>query len=684
MFTNVWLVSNSSIGSCPFISMFHLSLETNYLFLFIADPLITFSYFFRIWRGAQNEIDWAASDYSYHYNDVEPVRSGLMQNPPLNVETSHHSSSSVTVSIFGALSEILSHTTESLSFLTSTTTEHTPQSHTHSTFLSTDNTQIQKIQSDQSRPITDADSTTSTEFRLPILNAFDSNEASTSSYPSSFSSSTTTMHPTSEQVDTTLPSSSYSQTSTTNAFSSTASLSQSARSDKMLKSRGVIIVLATSDKMLNNNTSHAIHQTEAPFKMQINTEAVRENSTMPSTHQASHTSTEPIPIYTVYASTMEPTSISLEPNHSSTQSKIDRPDKTTPMPSTMTMTTTTVAKATDLIRTETTTERSANSVNISLYDLANSELLVNNKHNAFNYTLTTPSNQNHGNKKQTMTNTETNDLTTIQSNTDCDHSTINTIADQNSDETSTISMEDQTTIEATKRSLVSEPSPVEQLASTPVHVPRFANRIAVLPIGFYSSANAFSTPSPPIVASTASPSAQSTSTASPQKRSTTPRKPRRFDFVVYGILPNNTVIRRYPEDIYEDERDGGVQFVYGILANNTVLRKYPNGTTTVDEKRSRRTFEITDIDPKHLFNPNSSIYQASHRMMKAARINDRIDATGLKSNNHSLSTNQSPFNLNIMNTTSAPSTYNNANSSTTPPTVFKLPIINCFVFVRGA
>ncbi|XP_055317344.1 mucin-2-like isoform X4 [Sitodiplosis mosellana] len=141
-----------------------------------------------------NEIDWAASDYSYHYNDVEPIHSGLMQNPPLNVETSHHSSSSVTVSIFGALSEILSHTTESLSFLTSTTTEYTPLSHTHSTFLSThDNhtpTQIQKIHSDKPKtPTMTGDSTTTTtntnidsnEFQLPILNAFDSNEAITSS-----------------------------------------------------------------------------------------------------------------------------------------------------------------------------------------------------------------------------------------------------------------------------------------------------------------------------------------------------------------------------------------------------------------------------------------------------------------------------------------------------------------------
>ncbi|XP_031616852.1 uncharacterized protein LOC116336839 isoform X2 [Contarinia nasturtii] len=153
-----------------------------------------------------NEIDWAASDYSYHYNDVEPIRSGLMQNPPLNVETSHHSSSSVTVSIFGALSEILSHTTESLSFLTSTTTEYTPLSHTHSTFLSTnhDPAQIQKIQTDIPKiPSMTGDSTITTttttnakinndsnEFRLPILNAFDSNEAITSSSKPSSSHTT--------------------------------------------------------------------------------------------------------------------------------------------------------------------------------------------------------------------------------------------------------------------------------------------------------------------------------------------------------------------------------------------------------------------------------------------------------------------------------------------------------------
>ncbi|XP_055317342.1 mucin-2-like isoform X3 [Sitodiplosis mosellana] len=373
-----------------------------------------------------NEIDWAASDYSYHYNDVEPIHSGLMQNPPLNVETSHHSSSSVTVSIFGALSEILSHTTESLSFLTSTTTEYTPLSHTHSTFLSThDNhtpTQIQKIHSDKPKtPTMTGDSTTTTtntnidsnEFQLPILNAFDSNEAITSSKSSN------------EQVDAKLKTSSYSQFSTQAqniAFSSTdASNLKSNLSDSIndndspvgvidqmhshmnhsnSNSGGIMIVLATSDRssMQSNRTPYAIQHTEQPLKMQINTisEMLLDNSTtqtdatgteyvsQSSTHRSKTNNDIVIPIYPVYAittnspiihspSSIDNQSLSTEP------STIDRPQQTTSMPitttSTTTTTTTTSTKATitatvpttttmtiaDLNLTETTEEHSLNS-----------------------------------------------------------------------------------------------------------------------------------------------------------------------------------------------------------------------------------------------------------------------------------------------------------------------------------
>ncbi|XP_055317339.1 mucin-2-like isoform X1 [Sitodiplosis mosellana] len=767
-----------------------------------------------------NEIDWAASDYSYHYNDVEPIHSGLMQNPPLNVETSHHSSSSVTVSIFGALSEILSHTTESLSFLTSTTTEYTPLSHTHSTFLSThDNhtpTQIQKIHSDKPKtPTMTGDSTTTTtntnidsnEFQLPILNAFDSNEAITSSKSSN------------EQVDAKLKTSSYSQFSTQAqniAFSSTdASNLKSNLSDSIndndspvgvidqmhshmnhsnSNSGGIMIVLATSDRssMQSNRTPYAIQHTEQPLKMQINTisEMLLDNSTtqtdatgteyvsQSSTHRSKTNNDIVIPIYPVYAittnspiihspSSIDNQSLSTEP------STIDRPQQTTSMPitttSTTTTTTTTSTKATitatvpttttmtiaDLNLTETTEEHSLNSVNISLFDLETSYPIVNNDVNLtrLNQMMTFLFNQSPQEWEQTMTNTE---LTVT------DLSTIN--VENNNEATTTIGIETVTEPIEMPFAILDEPQTILDMNVTEAnsveittikpsdglssnldgYVPRFINRIATLPIGFFKPVTLravttvepientnnemteemteattlkvndeettkaiempeitikktlninenTSTPSPSrlIIAESSLPQAtpsttqqsliypltttefMSSSEESNQiTRSTARKKPRRFDFVVYGILANNTVIRRYPEDIYDDDSDHNgdrqVPIVYGILSNSTVLRKYPNGTTTIDEKRSSRTFEITNIDPISLYDPNSAVYtQMTSSVQDQASNSVVVDSNP----NNQMRMHKSTFNSNNLNTTSAIiSNNNNANSITAPPT----------------
>lgn len=101
---------------------------------------------------------------------------------------------------------------------------------------------------------------------------------------------------------------------------------------------------------------------------------------------------------------------------------------------------------------------------------------------------------------------------------------------------------------------------------------------------------------------------------------TSVRPPRHFDFVVYGILPNNTVIRKSPNDIYPNAEASadtatatGPSFAYGILPNSTVLRRYANGTTTIDmtwlHAQRRGRYEITDIDPMHLLDPTSVIYR---------------------------------------------------------------------------
>jgi hypothetical protein len=49
--------------------------------------------------------------------------------------------------------------------------------------------------------------------------------------------------------------------------------------------------------------------------------------------------------------------------------------------------------------------------------------------------------------------------------------------------------------------------------------------------------------------------------------------------------------------------------VYGILPNNTVIKKYRNGTIVRDESKSR--VEVVDVDPKSLTNPNSEFHQST-------------------------------------------------------------------------
>lgn len=789
----------------------------------------------------QNEIDWAASDYSYHYNDVEPIHSGLMQNPPLNVETSHHSSSSVTVSIFGALSEILSHTTESLSFLTSTTTEHTPLSHTHSTFLSTSDNkhnhpiQIQKIHSDQPKtPSMTGDSTTNTnvasnEFQLPILNAFDSSESITSSKPSAT---------TNEQVDEHLMTSSLSQISTQTksiAFSSTAASilksnpsasvndmaatavavavdddANASLTDQMhhhpgnhgnisSNSGGIMIVLATSDRssMQSNRTPHAIQHTEQPpLKMQINTisEMPFDHFTMaqiddtmknvpPSSTHRSLTNETVIPIYPVYDITTnspithipssvpidnqslstEPTTIDHSPNTASMPFTTTTTSTTSTTPTTTTATVTTTTTTADLNLTETPIEHSVNSVNISLFDLESSYPIVNNDVNLtrLNHMMAILFNQPPPEWQPTMTNTEltVTDLSTINVENNNNDPTMTTTHDI---ETATemvaaISDEPQTMLDMTEVHPVETTtaiSPSDGLSSTPdEYVPRFINRIAILPIVFLRSdavnasnastvesnainemnaeelaeATTFNVeettaipirnvlnmiennvqppPSRSIADESSSAKAPPSTTQQPLiypltttefmsssdesnqiARSTARKKPRRFDFVVYGILANNTVIRRYPEDIYDDDANGDhngdrdIPIVYGILSNSTVLRKYPNGTTAIDEKRSSRKFEITNIDPISLYDPNSAVYRempsdVEHESNDIVAVNSGSERSDSNPNNQ-MHVHQSTINSNNLNTTSASnSNNNNANSITAPPsTVFKLPI----------
>lgn len=85
-------------------------------------------------------------------------------------------------------------------------------------------------------------------------------------------------------------------------------------------------------------------------------------------------------------------------------------------------------------------------------------------------------------------------------------------------------------------------------------------------------------------------------------QSTIPKK----DYVIFGILPNNTVVRKNPnDDILESLTEASPYIVYGVLPNNTVIRKFPNGTRV---PRIMQKIDILPISPWSLRNPYSPIH----------------------------------------------------------------------------
>lgn len=78
------------------------------------------------------------------------------------------------------------------------------------------------------------------------------------------------------------------------------------------------------------------------------------------------------------------------------------------------------------------------------------------------------------------------------------------------------------------------------------------------------------------------------------------------DYVIFGILPNNTVVRKDPnDDILESLTEASPYIVYGLLPNNTVIRKFPNGTRV---PRIMQKIDILPISPWSLRNPYSPIH----------------------------------------------------------------------------
>ncbi|CAK1578035.1 unnamed protein product [Parnassius mnemosyne] len=78
------------------------------------------------------------------------------------------------------------------------------------------------------------------------------------------------------------------------------------------------------------------------------------------------------------------------------------------------------------------------------------------------------------------------------------------------------------------------------------------------------------------------------------------------DYVIFGILPNNTVVRKDPNDnVLERLTEATPYIIYGVLPNNTIIRKFPNGTRV---PRLMQKIDVLPISPWSLRNPYSPIH----------------------------------------------------------------------------
>ncbi|XP_022124449.2 mucin-3A isoform X6 [Pieris rapae] len=78
------------------------------------------------------------------------------------------------------------------------------------------------------------------------------------------------------------------------------------------------------------------------------------------------------------------------------------------------------------------------------------------------------------------------------------------------------------------------------------------------------------------------------------------------DFVIFGILPNNTVVRKDPNDNpLEALTEASPYIIYGVLPNNTIIRKFPNGTRV---PQIMQKIDVLPISPWSLKNPYSPIH----------------------------------------------------------------------------
>lgn len=111
-------------------------------------------------------------------------------------------------------------------------------------------------------------------------------------------------------------------------------------------------------------------------------------------------------------------------------------------------------------------------------------------------------------------------------------------------------------------------------------------------------------------------------------------EPPKKDYVIFGILPNNTVVRKDPnDDILEKITESSPYIVYGVLPNNTIIRRFPNGTRV---PRVMQRVEVLPISPWSLRNPYSPIHNNPaivRPQSNPIRVSTNIVTSTVSSNN---------------------------------------------------
>lgn len=584
----------------------------------------------------------------YIYNEVEPVHSGLMHSP-IGVETSHHSSS-VTVSIFGALSEILSQTTESLSFLTSSTTDRAqststeiPQTTTTTTttttsttsappttkftsstteqvpervfpeFLTVPNSIEVHVNNNQNyRTINHFDEITESENEIRTRSArliesgtmFDPNIPTALPIPQVLKTKLTdtvdALKNNTKIAQLTIPITTVPNYILTNASPNLTS-SMSPTDSSTSSTTSTIVLISNSDNLMTTktfqSTEFAITKNSVPnnsnkddstkeihttivtplYTRQITLDEIINTNTTPNTNTLSTTTPKsdlhsvqiPIPTILTELSTIQDFSnlrsrlvTSLAETNQQRPIYIMPSSTTTESPSLQQLKTTlSIMSGLPLVETTTPVSR------VQALSTNSTSNLLKTSSNTLMSTASTPI----VTTAQLLTEAIPAISLSQSSSTTSRPSTLLSSSTEPRKTVSKSSVISSTLATGTQYNITMNSSLMEipNLLSTsdsPIdYVPRFSKRIPILPV----------------------------------------RPPKR-DYVVYGILPNNTVVKK----IIDENTTENPLIIYGIFQNNTVVRKYPNGTIVSADHNNN--LEITDIDPKSLTDPDSDFYQHIH------------------------------------------------------------------------